>query len=117
MNTDEKQDTQLAHIRTQLAAERTFSAWIRTALAALAGGLAILRLVVFKSELHQVIAHIIGELLIIWGSLLILLAAVDYKRMSDQLKVKHYKSSAFGFLIIVGPLLMISLLLFWVTLP
>jgi len=109
---------QLAEERTLLAAERTFSAWLRTALAAMAGGLAILRLIQFKTELHRLMAHIIGETLIIWGCALIILAAVDYQKTRKQLVIaQNYKSSQLGFLIIVLPLLLIATLLIWVTLP
>ena len=108
----------LAEERTLLAAERTFSAWLRTALAAMAGGLAILRLISFKSEAHRIIAHIIGETLIIWGCVIIILSSIDYKKMRDILMIaKNYKSSQLGFLIIVLPLLLISALLMWVALP
>jgi len=108
----------LAEERTLLAAERTFSAWLRTALAAMAGGLAILRLIIFKNEIHRIIAHIAGETLILWGCALIILASIDYKKIRSQLiRAKNYKSSQLGFLIIVAPLLLISTLLIWVTLP
>lgn len=108
----------LAEEQTLLAAERTFSAWLRTALAAMAGGLAVLRLITFRSELHKIIAHIIGETLILWGCLIIILASIDYKKTHDKLTIaKNYKSSQLGYLIIVIPLLLISALLIWVTLP
>jgi putative membrane protein len=108
----------LAEERTLLASERTFSAWIRTALAAMAGGLAILRLIIFKSDLHRTIAHIIGETLIVWGCVLIVVSAIDYKKTQHTLLVAtNFKSSHLGFIIIVLPLLIISALLIWVTLP
>lgn len=114
-----KNDTnQLAEERTLLAAERTFSAWIRTALAAMAGGLAILRLISFKSETHRLLAHIIGETLIVWGSVLIVLSSIDYKRTRDTLRIaKNYKNSKLGLIVVIVPLLIISALLIWVTLP
>src|SRR5665647_110451 len=106
MKNKEITNNQLAEERTLLASERTFSAWLRTALAAMAGGLAILRLIDFKSELHRMIAHIIGETLILWGCALIILASIDYKKIHTQLIIaKNYKSSQIGFLIIVVPLL------------
>lgn len=118
MKNQETINNRLAEERTLLAAERTFSAWLRTALAAMAGGLAIMRLVSFKSELHKLIAHIIGELLILWGCLLIILSTIDYKTIRHTLNIaKNYKSSQIGFLIIVIPLLIISALMVWVTLP
>ena len=108
----------LAEERTLLAAERTYSAWIRTALAAMAGGLAILRLITFKSDYHRIIAHIIGETLILWGCVVIVLSSIDYKNTRHKLTLaKSYKSSQLGFLILVVPLLLISALLIWVTLP
>lgn len=111
-------DNKLAQERTLLAAERTFSAWLRTALAAMAGGLAILRLISFKSDTHRIIAHVIGETLILWGCLLIVLSSIDYKKMRDTLVMaKNFKSSQIGYFIIVLPLLLISILLVWVTLP
>ena len=118
MEKQEANNNMLAEERTLLAAERTFSAWLRTALAAMAGGLAILRLISFKSEFHRIIAHIIGETLIVWGCILIVLSAIDYKNTRSKLNIaKNYKSSQLGFLIIVVPLLLISALLIWVTLP
>jgi len=112
------QETKLAEERTLLAAERTFSAWIRTALAAMAGGLAILRLVIFKTELHRLIAHSIGILLICWGCLVVILSSVDYKKMRDKFMLaKSYKTSQLGVVIIVVPLLLISVLLIWLILP
>lgn len=62
---------QLAQERTLLAGERTFSAWLRTTLASMAGGIAILRLINFKTDTHRIVAHIIGEILILWGCIVI----------------------------------------------
>lgn len=108
----------LAEERTLLAAERTFSAWIRTVLAAMAGGLAIVRLIGFKSKFHRILAHVLGETLILWGCVIILLSSIDYKKIRNKLSMaKNYKSSQLGYLIIVIPLLLMSALLIWVTLP
>lgn len=118
MKNQEINSTMLAEERTLLAAERTFSAWLRTALAAMAGGIAILRLISFKTEFHRTIAHVIGETLIVWGCLLIVLSVIDYKKTYNKLSLaKNYKSSQLGFIIIVLPLLVISGLLIWVTIP
>lgn len=118
MKNHETINNALAEERTLLAAERTFSAWLRTALAAMAGGLAIMRLVIFKSEFHEFIARIIGELLILWGFIIIILAMKDYKKIRNKLFItKNYKSSQIRFLIITIPLIIISILLIWVSLP
>lgn len=108
----------LAQERTLLAAERTFSAWLRTALAAMAGGVAILRLLHFKTDTHRIVAHIIGEMLILWGCLVIVLSSIDHKKIQDKLMLaQNYKSSTLGYMATVVPLLIISALLIWVTLP
>lgn len=105
----------LAEERTLLAAERTFSAWLRTALSAMAGGLAIIRLIIFKTEFHQVIAHIAGILLIFWGCVLIVLASIDYKNMQNKLLLaKNYKSSQLGYFFTVLPLIVISVFVVWI---
>ena len=59
---------ELASKRTVLAAERTFSAWIRTGLAGVGGGLAVARLLIFEKSEHQFMAKLIGALLIRWGA-------------------------------------------------
>ena len=118
MKNQEFSDHLLAEERTLLASERTFSAWLRTALAAIAGGIAILRLISFKSDTHRIVAHIAGEALILWGILLVIVSAMEYKKTCNKLIIaKNYKSSSFRFIIIVLPLLVICGLLIWVTLP
>lgn len=117
MNNQERSNS-LAEERTLLAAERTYSAWLRTAIAAMAGGLAILRLINFKTDIHRIIAHIIGEILMVWGFAVVVLSSVDYKKIQSKLTgAKNYKSSTMGFIVIAVPLLLIGALLIWVTLP
>jgi len=117
-NNHEPDSLILAEERTLLAAERTFSAWLRTALSAMAGGLAILRLLSFKNETHRIAAHILGEMLILWGCLLVVLASLDYKSTRSKLAIaKNYKSTYMGFIVIVLPLFIMSALLIIVTLP
>ncbi len=111
-----KSNNALAEDRTLLAAERTFSAWLRTALAAMAGGIAILRLIAFKTETHKIIGHIIGEILILWACGLVIFSSIDYKKTCSKLTVaKNSKSSPLIFFTIVLPLLVVSLLLVWIA--
>lgn len=117
MDLQEKTTNMLAQERTLLSAERTFAAWIRTAIAAMAGGVAILRLITFKTDLHRIVAHIIGEMLIAWGLLLIAMALFDYKAVCDSFGIDHYKNSYLRLAIIAVPLLIIIILLIWITLP
>ena len=108
----------LAQERTLLAAERTFSAWLRTAIAAMASGLTMLRLIVFKTDVHRVIAHVIGETLIVWGLLIIIFASIGYRRVRNTVATtKSSYWSQLEYALIVVPLLLVSLLLIVVTLP
>jgi putative membrane protein len=75
-------------MRTLLAAERTFSAWIRTGLAGVGGGLVIVKLIPFKNVGHQKLAHIAGQLLVIWGAAIFAFSLWDYWRTYRVLGVK-----------------------------
>ena len=75
----------LALDRTLLSAERTFSAWIRTGLAGVGGGLAVSRALVFQSSLHQVIATVVAGLLVFWGASLFVYAMIRYRRNCERL--------------------------------
>ncbi|HEX2894211.1 MAG TPA: DUF202 domain-containing protein [Marmoricola sp.] len=63
--------------RFTLANERTFLAWIRTALALMAAGVAVIQLVPGLT----VIRHVLGILLIVLGGLL---AAVSYRHWEQN---------------------------------
>jgi putative membrane protein len=108
---------ELASERTLLAAERTFSAWIRTGLAGVGGGLAVARLIIFKSYEHQVVAHVIGALLVIWGASIFIYAIIDYRRTCARLMQKGpSKNSPRAFLLMTVVLLIVAALVFWITL-
>ncbi len=113
----EEQPTVLSAQQTLLAAERTFFALIRTALSAIAGGVAILRLIEVGTSSHTIADYIIGETLIIWACALMIMAYVDYRKIQKQL-IAHKKGAwrRYRFFILLAPLLMISVLLIWVTL-
>jgi len=108
---------ELASERTLLAAERTFSAWIRTGLAGVGGGLAVVRLLIFKSYEHQIVAHLIGSLLVIWGAGIFIYAIIDYRRTCARLMLEvPSKNSLRAFLLITAVLLIVAALVFWITL-
>jgi putative membrane protein len=118
MNINQDYDIELSREKTLWAAERTFSAWLRTVIAAMAGGLAILRLVSFHSELHRIIAQVIGQMLIFWGFMLVILSSINYQKARKQfMSTQAYEGSRTRFLIIVIPLLISAALLIWITLP
>ena len=107
----------LASERTILAAQRTFSAWIRTGLAGVGGGLAVARVPIFKSHEHQVVAHVIGALLVIWGASIFIYAIIDYRRTCARLMQEGpSKNSLRALLLMTAVLLIVAALVFWITL-
>lgn len=108
---------ELASERTLLAAERTFSAWIRTGLAGVGGGLAVPRLLISNSYEHQIVAHVIGALLVLWGASIFIYAIIDYRRTCIRLMQKGpSKNSLRALLLMTGVLLIIAALVLWITL-
>jgi len=107
----------LASERTLLAAQRTFSAWIRTGLAGVGGGLAVARLLNIQSYEHQVVAHVIGVLLVIWGASIFIYAIIDYRRTCARLMQEGpSKNSLRALLLMTAVLLIVAALVFWLTL-
>ena len=116
MQTNQSRDT-LASERTLLAAQRTFSAWIRTGLAGVGGGLAVARVLIFRSSEHQVVAHVIGALLVMWGASIFVYAIIDYRRTCARLMQEDpSKNSLRALLLMTAVLLIVAALVFWITL-
>ena len=82
----EEERTFLAAERNNFAAERTFLSWIRTGLAGLVGSVAMIRVLTFTSPSHQMIAHTIGYLLLIWATGLFYIALCEYETATKVLK-------------------------------
>ncbi|MCL6473409.1 MAG: DUF202 domain-containing protein [Firmicutes bacterium] len=80
----------LAQIRTLLAAERTFSAWIRTGLAGVGGGLILVKLIPFRSDIHRQAATLSGQLLVIWGASVFIFAFFDYRHAYKTLSLSLF---------------------------
>lgn len=85
--------TILAVERNNMAAERTLLSWIRTGLAGLGGGVAMIRVIVFESSTQQLISHLIGWLLLLWGIAVFILAITEYEETIAQLKRIHPEMS------------------------
>lgn len=103
--------------RVYFAAERTLLAWQRSALAFIALGFVVERFGLFMKFLdltavlnpvHSAISAVIGLLLILLGTLLSLLSAIQHKRFLKSLSEKEIPPSYFLFL---GPLVSYTLCL------
>ena len=103
--------------RTLLAAERTYSAWIRTGLAALGGGLAIVRALVDSSDESVAVSHVIGGMLVILGVGIFIYAILSYHRSCVRLSQKGLSKNSLGAMVLITIfLLIIAGLVFWLTL-
>ncbi len=81
-----KERTFLAAERTLFSAQSTLSSWIRTGLASVGGGFAIIRLIAFQPISHRIMAKIIGELLIIWGIIILISSLCSYRKFCKNIK-------------------------------
>lgn len=108
---------ELASERTSLAAARTFSAWIRTGLAGVGGGLAVARALIFKSREHQIVAQVIGALLVTWGAGIFLYAILDYRRTCAKLRQEGPPQNSLRALwLMTAVLLIVAALVLWIAL-
>jgi putative membrane protein len=78
--------TDWAQHRTLLANERNFSAWIRTGLSAMAGGLAVAELL--GGEEAGLIPRLVGIILVSLGACVCLLAFWRYNQITDVLEAE-----------------------------
>lgn len=104
----------LAEERTKLAAERTFLAWIRTGMTSIGIGIAIARFIIFRQIEHQQIGHFLGQLLILWGICIFILALVSYSRTVRQFKPAYVDLSFIGLVIVTFLLILVCSILFWI---
>lgn len=111
-----REQNSLANQRTRFSAERTLSAWMRTGLASVGGGFAILRLLVFENVTHRLLADVIGEILLFWGIVIFIFALRDYHKTCIRLNRLESGSNQLWITITALIFTVVSLLLFFVTL-
>ncbi len=108
---------ELALERTIMAADRTYSAWVRSGLAGVGGGLAVARLLEINNHGNQVLAVVIAALLVIWGAIIFIYAIIDYRRTCVKLKQEgQMKNSLRAFSLMTAVLLIVAALALWITL-
>lgn len=111
-----KERTVLANERTKMSNERTFLSWVRTGLACVAGGIAIIRFLPFQQSMHEFIAKIVGECLIVMGILIFLIAFFNYRQSYKQLDLlPEQKGSFLATAFVTVALVVLSSILLWIT--
>ena len=120
-STDEKlllarEQTFLAQERSYLADLRTFQSWIRTGLAAVGGGLALMRLLAFETFSHRLVAQVSGGMLVLLGVAIFVLSYIDYRNSCKTLYIHPGYAGSVTFCCLLSVLLVfISLVLMWIA--
>lgn len=111
-----RQRTILAMQRNALAAQRTFNAWLRTGLAGVGGGIAVIKFLPFADPTHRFAADLIGQILILWGICIFLYALFSYIQTNRQLSVMGEKDGKYlAIILITSCLVIIAITLFIIT--
>lgn len=112
-----RQRTTLALERNLMAAQRTFTSWIRTGLAGVGGGILIMKVLSFSRVEHKLIATMAGQLMILWGILIFIFAFTGYSRISSKLLLEHgeLRPAFWGICIISITLIVVSFTLLIIT--
>ncbi|GAB3015271.1 DUF202 domain-containing protein [Niabella terrae] len=107
-----------------LANERTFLAWIRTAIGIMAFGFVVVKFSLFVKQLSLILgspvaapspgySSAIGVLLVGAGTLTTLLAFLRYRGVTRQINQHQYRKSSLLVYLLTGFILLISIILIW----
>lgn len=111
-----RERTILAFQRNRLAAQRTYNAWIRTGLAGVGGGIAVIKFLPFADPTHRFAADIVGQFLIFWGICIFFYSLVNYYQIVKKLEdVEEEKLPYLAVSLITFSLIAISVVLFIIT--
>ncbi|ASA26510.1 hypothetical protein B9T62_27825 [Paenibacillus donghaensis] len=107
-------------VQQHLANERTYLAWIRTAIALVGLGFLSASIVfrsVIYSEVGLIIAAVVAVFAVLLGGVLVALATRDYMRKREDINQGHFRSAVrmirmiFYFLIVIQLLLLVLVVL------
>ena len=118
----EKIDRTTGNTSDHLANERTFLAWIRTAIGIMAFGFVVVKFSLFVRQLAlmmgnpQVVSHrryseTVGIILVAAGLLTCILAFLRYRKTAKQITSGNYKHSAMLIIIVMGCIILLGVLL------
>lgn len=100
-----------AKVRSYLAAERTFAAWVRTGISLIILGLAIARFLAIRNDPFKLYFLIIGGSYVLEGIALLIFAAVDYFQRRDEIRHSHYHAPKKTLIAIVGSMSLLTVFL------
>ena len=118
------ENNQIGKPNDYLANERTFLAWLRTAMGIMGFGFIVVKFSMFTKQISLIIdekltlthisySGIIGVLLVAIGSLTAIMAFINFKKIERQLRAGNYKSSNPLIAILTTGIVLISIILIW----
>ena len=118
----EKMDRTTGNTSDHLANERTFLAWIRTAIGIMAFGFVVVKFSLFVRQLalmmgnpqlvsHRRYSETGGIILVAAGLLTCILAFLRYRKTAKQITSGNYKHSAILIIIVMGCIILVGVLL------
>lgn len=72
----------------RLSNVRTYLAWIRTGLASVGGGIAVIKWLTFDHPSNQVLSKVMGGLLVILGIAIFLMSMMQYRQSHREFGIK-----------------------------
>jgi hypothetical protein len=80
--------------------------------------LAVAHVLVFKSHAHELLAHAIGGLLVVWGASVIFHVILSYHHTCKSLSQEGLSRNSPGAMkVMTATLLVLAALVLWITLP
>jgi putative membrane protein len=118
----EKMDRTTGNTSDHLANERTFLAWIRTAIGIMAFGFVVVKFSLFVRQLalmmgspqlvsHRRYSETVGIILVAAGLLTCILAFLRYRKTAKQITSGNYKHSAILIITVMGCIVLVGVLL------
>ncbi len=116
--TDQQRESHVRDRRVHLASERTFLAWIRTAVSIMAFGVVVDKFIIFDQQnaarqgiIFQdfgIITDIIGIFIVMLGCLTGILATIRYIKMEKEIEKGHFSHSVVFDLLFTAVLLTLA---------
>lgn len=110
MPEDHPQQTE-AKVRSYLAAERTFAAWVRTGISLIILGLAIARFLAIRNDPFKLYFLVIGGSYVLEGIALLIFAVVDYFQRRNEIRNSHYHAPKKTLIAIVSSMSLLTVFL------
>jgi putative membrane protein len=116
-NPSTNQDIDDERVREHLANERTYLAWLRTAMAVIGLGVVIAKLRFIlgthETNMSMVYAANVGMALVLFGIMVVILALYAFMRVRKEIRERHYRSRVRLVLSLASVMVALGFLMLW----